>query len=194
MDDHLGERDLGRPDRPLRGPLEVHDAEQLVAVDDRRGDLARDIVACREVVGVGEDVRHELGLPRGCRAADDPATDLELVERGGVAGDADHREPVPPDRQVERHQRDLELARDVVDDVADDRLDWLRAVEPGDDPVERLERVESFTTLRRERRGASLRVRRDTQDGGHAARRDERHDGRDHELVAQVALEHRPLA
>ena len=62
VDDHLGERDLRRADRMLERPLEVHDAEQLAAVDDRRRDLAPNVVACRAIVGVDEDVGDELGL------------------------------------------------------------------------------------------------------------------------------------
>ena len=81
VDDHLGEGHLGRPDRPLGGPLEVDDAEQLVAVDDRRRYLAPDVVAGRPVVGVGQDVRHELRLPRRGGPADDPDADVDLVER-----------------------------------------------------------------------------------------------------------------
>ena len=121
VDDHLGEGDLGRADRPFGGPLEVDDAEQLVAVDDRGGDLAPDVVACRPVVRVGQDVGDELGLPRGGGPTDDPDADVDLVERVVVAGDADHRQAVAVDRQVHRDEGDLELAGDVVDDRPDDR-------------------------------------------------------------------------
>ena len=52
MDDHLGQRDLGRPDRMVERALEVDHAEQLAAVDDGRRDLAPDIVAGRPIVGI----------------------------------------------------------------------------------------------------------------------------------------------
>ena len=62
MHDHLRERDLDGSDRVLERSLEVHDAEQLPAVDDRRRDLAPNVVARRAIVGIGEDVGDELRL------------------------------------------------------------------------------------------------------------------------------------
>ena len=80
MDDHLREGHLCWSDRSLERALEVDDAQQLTAVDDRRRDLASDVVAGHPVVGIDEDVRHELGLECRGRPADDACTDLQLVE------------------------------------------------------------------------------------------------------------------
>ena len=193
VDDHLGQGDLGGTDRALVGPLEVDDPEQLVLVDDRCGDLAPDVVARRPIVRVGEDVGHELGLAGRGRPADDADPDVDLVERILVAGDADHRQPVAADRQVHRDEGDLELAGDVVDDRLDDDRDGLRAIEPGDDPIERLERVEPFAPACREPLGLRLGLGRDLEQAGHPGRGDERHDGAHDELVAQVAAQADPL-
>ena len=49
------------------GPLEVDDPEQLAAVNDRGRDLAPDVVAGRAIVGIGEHIGDELGLPASRR-------------------------------------------------------------------------------------------------------------------------------
>ena len=158
-------------------------------MDHRRGHLGPDVVPGGEVVGVAEDVRDVLRLSRRGGPADDPDADVDLVERVGIAGHADHRQAFGADRQVDRGERDLELAGDVVDDVLDDRRHGLRAIEPGRDPVERLERIETFAPRGGELRCALLRFRRHAQDAGHPGRCDEDDDRPDHELITELALE-----
>ena len=97
MHDHLGERDLGRADRVLERPLEVDDAEQLPAVDDRGRDLAADVVTCRAIVGIGEDVGHELGLLRlgGPRPAPNSASVLTSAGPAPIAATRTTSGPSP---------------------------------------------------------------------------------------------------
>ena len=165
MDDHLGQGDLGRTDRPLGRAFEIDDAEQLVLVDDGCRDFAPDVVAGGSIVRVGEDIGHELGLAGRGGPADDADPDVDLVERILVSGDADHRQPVATDREVHRDEGDLEFAGDVVDDRPDDDRDRLRAVEPRDDPIERLERVEPLAPACGEPLRLRLGLRRDPRAG-----------------------------
>ena len=147
-DDQPGQGDLRGADRMLDRPLEVDDAEELAVVDDRRRDLAPDVIARGAVVGVDADVRDELDLSRRSRSSDDPVPDVDLVERRRVAGDADHRQAVASEREIHRHERDLEFMRDVVDDGLDHFADRLRAVEPRHDPIDPLEDGHLLPTLR----------------------------------------------
>ncbi len=92
-------------------------------MEDRCGDLAPDIVTGRTVVGIGEDVGHELGRPGGGGAPDDADADVDPVERAVVAGDTDHLEVARTVGQVHRDERDLELPGHGVDDTLDDLAD-----------------------------------------------------------------------
>ena len=171
----------------LGRPLEVHDTQKLAVVDDGRRDLASDVLARGAVVGIDPDVWNELDLAGRGRPSDDPEPDLDLVEGRRIAGDADHRQSVPPERQIHRHERDVEFVSDVVDDGLDHLADRLRAIEPGHDPVHPLEDGHPLPILRGQPGRAILGLRRDSDDEGQSGGRQEGHDEAHHELVGHAA-------
>ena len=187
--DHLGERDLGRADRPFGRPLEVDDAEQLVAVDDRRRDLAADVGPRGAVVGVGEDVGDELRLSRRGGPADDPDADLDLVER---VCSRPRRPSTGARRSIGRY---IETSVISNSRAMSSMTAWM-TVDTGCEPSNRaVIRLSVSSASRRSRRcGGELRrtplgLRRHAQDAGHPGRCDEDDDRPDDELVTELALE-----
>ncbi len=173
-------------ERSRERALEVDHAQQLALVHDGGGHLAADVAAGRPVIRVGEHVGHEHDRAGGGRPTDDPFADRDLVERAVVAGDADHGQAAGPVRQVQRDERDVELATHLGDQVLQGLLDRARAIEPATHASQSLERVGTRTTAGRHPVRPRLGLGGDPDDEVEPGRRQERDRPADQVVAAKV--------